>query len=196
MVSKELLETDRYGAGVEKAGVRAWPIYGIIDPDYARVFTIARAIAWQEGYALMMHGSFTRDLDLLAVPWTEKACPPSLLIARIIDSTGLRENGHPPGKKPHHRQAWTLLFPDFTDPRFVDIGVMARDVDLIHERNLAWSGLSKEMADAEERATSEAFWCEHFKAEADGLKRQVAELREKLAALGEPTLHTPEPSHD
>ena len=47
--------------------------YGIIDPDYARVYTQARIIAWQYGYACVMHGSFTRDLDLLLVPWTEQA---------------------------------------------------------------------------------------------------------------------------
>lgn len=53
------------------------PAYGIIDPDYARIFTVARLLAWQEGYALAMHGSFTRDLDLLAVPWTDKRLSPS-----------------------------------------------------------------------------------------------------------------------
>jgi len=98
--------------------------YGIIDPDYARVFTIARVIAWNEGYALAMHGSFTRDLDLLAVPWQEHASDPEKLIKRIEDACGLRLHGHPPGVKPHGRLAWTLLFPEFGDPRWVDISVM------------------------------------------------------------------------
>ena len=102
------------------------PAYGIIDPDYARIFTIARKLAWDEGYALAMHGSFTRDLDLIAVPWTEKACDPEHLVKQIEAATGTKQNGHPPGDKPHGRRAWTLLLPAFGDPRFVDLSIMPR----------------------------------------------------------------------
>ena len=84
--------------------------YGIIDPDYARVFTMARCLAWSEGYALMMHGSFTRDLDLLAVPWQEKCCEPLHLINRIIQAADLRLIGEPSKNKPHGRVVWTLVF--------------------------------------------------------------------------------------
>lgn len=100
--------------------------YGIIDPDYARVYTIARVLAWSEGYALAMHGSFARDLDLLAVPWADHACDPEHLVRRIEGATGLKLTRHPPGEKPHGRRAWTLLFPTFGDPRFVDISVMPK----------------------------------------------------------------------
>lgn len=99
--------------------------YGIIDPDYARVFTKARVLAWAEGYAIAMHGSFTRDLDIVAIPWAERVCEPEHLIRRIEAATGLKQTGHPPGKKPHGRLAWTLLFPEFDDPRFVDVSVLA-----------------------------------------------------------------------
>lgn len=44
----------------------------IADPDYARIFTQARILAWQYGYACLAHGSFTRDLDLLLVPWADR----------------------------------------------------------------------------------------------------------------------------
>jgi len=95
--------------------------YGIIDPDYARVFTMARVVAWQFGFACLFHGSFTRDLDLLLVPWTENACAPvEPLVRRIADVAGLTLQG-PPSAKPHGRQAWSLLFPGFNDPRWVDI---------------------------------------------------------------------------
>jgi hypothetical protein len=102
--------------------------YGIIDPDYARIFTIARCLAWQEGYALAMHGSFTRDLDLIAVPWTGAACEADHLMRRIEDATGLKEvrNGAF-SLKPHGRKAWTLIFQGFSDPRFVDLSVMPRE---------------------------------------------------------------------
>lgn len=43
--------------------------FGIIDPDYARIYSQVRIIAWQYGYSCSAQGSFTRDLDLLLVPW-------------------------------------------------------------------------------------------------------------------------------
>jgi hypothetical protein len=99
--------------------------YGIIDPDYGRVYTIARKLAWEEGYAIGLHGSFTRDLDMIAVPWAERACEPEHLIRRIVDATGLKLRDGV-GVKPHGRRAWTLLFPAFGDPRFVDLSVVPR----------------------------------------------------------------------
>lgn len=107
--------------------------YGIIDPDYARIFTISRCIAWSEGYSLMMHGSFTRDLDLLAVPWTEKATEPEHLVRRIVGNLEelnlLVKDPKAVSQatvKPHGRLAWTLVFKAFGDPRFVDLSVMPR----------------------------------------------------------------------
>lgn len=113
------LYAETMGREAEPAG------YGIIDPDYARVFTKARCIAWAEGYALMMHGSFTRDLDLLAVPWRDGVCEPQHLINRIEASDELRSiKPDGPSVKPHGRLVWTLTFTKFGDPRFIDIGVM------------------------------------------------------------------------
>lgn len=100
--------------------------YGIIDPDYARIYTIARLLAWQEGYMLAMHGSFTRDLDLIAVPWTEKACEGDHLVRRILAANeNLYEQGEP-GIKPHGRKSYTLMFKKFGDPRFVDLSITPR----------------------------------------------------------------------
>ena len=108
-------------------GVEPGREYGVIDPDYARIFTVARLLAWQEGYALAMHGSFTRDLDLLAVPWTDKASEPGHLVRRILAACeNLREQHGNPGEKPHGRRVWTLVFSAFGDPRFVDLSIMPR----------------------------------------------------------------------
>lgn len=101
------------------------PAYGIIDPDYARIFTKVRCVAWMYGYAAMMHGSFTRDLDILLVPWAEKInINPNHLIKAIAGKTNLNCSGRPPTEKPHGRLAFTLLFKEFGDPRFVDISIM------------------------------------------------------------------------
>jgi hypothetical protein len=101
-------------------------VYGIIDPDYGRVYTIVRKLAWDEGYAIGLHGSFTRDLDLIAVPWTDRTSEPEHLIRRVIAATGLTDMPSNPGKKPQGRLVWTLNFPAFGDPRFVDLSVMPR----------------------------------------------------------------------
>lgn len=98
--------------------------YGIIDPDYARIFTVARVLCWSEGYALTMHGSFTRDLDLVAVPWTDRAREPEHLARRILETCGLKDTAGNPGEKSHGRLVWTMRLPDFGDPRFVDFSVM------------------------------------------------------------------------
>ena len=124
-ITRPAAEALRDDAGAGEASQPAVP-YGIIDPDYARVFTIARCLAWSEGYALVMHGSFTRDLDLIAIPWTKSACKPEHLMRRIEDAAGLNNITDEPGGKEHGRLVWTLMFPSFNDPRFVDLSIMPR----------------------------------------------------------------------
>jgi hypothetical protein len=104
------------------APVDAGAVFGVIDPDYARIFTKARLLAWSYGYSCCVQGSFTRDLDLLMVPWADHATAASLgrIVAMLADSESLRINGEP-SKRPHGRLSWTLLFPAFGDPRFVDV---------------------------------------------------------------------------
>jgi len=110
--------------------------YGIIDPDYARVFTQARVIAWQYGYACVVHGSFTRDLDLLLVPWEDRAGPNhDQLLKLIADACGLRfkdgkdvmEATPDYTEKPHGRLACSLFFRAPGDRRWVDISIMPCD---------------------------------------------------------------------
>lgn len=107
--------------------------FGIIDPDYARIFTQARIVAWQYGYACVMHGSFTRDLDLLLVPWEARAASNhDQLLKMIAEAGGLKfRDGEEVLKatvdwseKPHGRKACSLYFPGFYDRRWVDISVM------------------------------------------------------------------------
>ena len=110
----------------EQSGQSLSPAFGIIDPDYARIFTIARCLAWAEGYAIAMHGSFTRDLDLIAVPWAPQACEPEHLARRIESAAGLKISVHPKNDKPFGRLVWTMTLPNFGDPRFVDLSIIPR----------------------------------------------------------------------
>lgn len=95
--------------------------YGIIDPDYARAFTIIRATAWSYGYAVAMQGSFTRDLDLLVVPWTEHAAIGHEEMLRQFErTTGLKRIAGF-NQKPKGRVSCSLALPGFADPRWIDI---------------------------------------------------------------------------
>lgn len=106
----------------------------ILDPDYARIYTQARVIAWSYGYTCAAIGSYTRDLDLLLVPWTEQARPNHDQLLRLIaQSCGLRfRDGQEDvllskpdwTEKPHGRRACSLFFPGSYDRRWVDIGIM------------------------------------------------------------------------
>ena len=99
------------------------PAFGIIDPDYARIYTQARIVAWTHGYSCCAQGSFTRDLDLLLVPWTPEAKESANhVIAHLADVCGLRIQGAP-SEKPHGRMAWTLMLPGFNEVRWVDLSV-------------------------------------------------------------------------
>lgn len=98
----------------------------IYDPDYARAYSIIRCIAWSYGYAACLHGSFTRDLDVVLVPWTDAdSRDVDALIKYLADCTGTTA-AHPPSDKPHGRKAWSLHFKAFGDPRWIDISVMPR----------------------------------------------------------------------
>lgn len=110
-------------SGSDAPTCSALPVYGIMDPDYARFFSMARCIAKAEGYALALHGSFTRDLDVIAIPWVASPnSTPSQLAHQIAGRTGL---GLHPVMQPreHGRMTWTMHFPDFGDPRYVDFSV-------------------------------------------------------------------------
>lgn len=98
----------------------------IYDPDYARAYSIIRCTAWSYGYAACLHGSFTRDLDVVLVPWTDQASEPGHLLRVLEQRTDTRLQDETGSEKPHGRKCWTLLFKGFGDPRWIDISVLPR----------------------------------------------------------------------
>lgn len=72
-----------------------------------------REVAKEHGYALGVHGSMYRDLDLIAAPWTPEAVEPEELIEALRQAIGgwIRnetEWDSNPTKKPHGRLAWSI----------------------------------------------------------------------------------------
>lgn len=98
----------------------------IADPEYARIFTKARIIAWQYGWALSVHGSQTRDLDLLMVPWTEWAYEHDHVLREIARKNDLHRRHGEYTRKPHGRLSMSLYMPEFGDPRWIDVSIIPR----------------------------------------------------------------------
>jgi hypothetical protein len=54
-----------------------------LEKAYRRCIPFIRKLARECGYAIGVHGSLRRDLDLIAVPWAEKFVSPDELASRI-----------------------------------------------------------------------------------------------------------------
>lgn len=96
---------------------------------YASCYVVARRAAFEKGWNLVVHGSLATDLDLVAIPWTEDACPECELVETLgaaFQCFRFKESGSfhdKPGMKPHGRIAYTMLMDsDF----YVDLSVMPR----------------------------------------------------------------------
>lgn len=82
---------------------------------YASYIPALQKIAGQHGYALAVHGSMTRDLDLIAVPWVKKVLAPETLVMSLQESLvgyyNTRQywkNSTKDDKKPHGRKAYII----------------------------------------------------------------------------------------
>lgn len=100
----------------------------MIAPWYMMAYTKLDRIAWRHGYALALHGSMARDLDLVAIPWTEDADAPEKLIAAFVrfvaGKASVKVAASKPYAKPHGRVAYTL--PIGFDGHYLDISIMPR----------------------------------------------------------------------
>lgn len=74
---------------------------------YATLYPALREAARRLGWALALHGSLTRDLDVVAIPWTEDAAPAASLVAALVEAAGGFTVGAPTAK-PHGRVAVTI----------------------------------------------------------------------------------------
>lgn len=106
-----------------------------------------REVAKSLGYALGVHGSLSRDIDLIACPWTSSAVEPRTL-AEAIQKTAIEINGfaHPksnedteyfragqPGAKPHGRLVWSF---HLGGGPYIDLSVMPLFIET-HAEELA-----------------------------------------------------------
>lgn len=105
-----------------------------VDPEMVRA--LARRIirplrerAKMLGYALTVHGSLERDIDLVAVPWTDMASqyPPEALAASLrqvvekLYGVGLEVGPNQAHPKPHGRLCWSWWLRSWT---YIDLSVI------------------------------------------------------------------------
>ena len=77
---------------------------------YTRLVPEIRRIAYHAGYGIGVHGSMRRDLDLIAVPWTEEAVSAHELAQRIqLSLCGMKEASYDWEQKPHGRKGCTIV---------------------------------------------------------------------------------------
>lgn len=103
--------------------------------QYEQRLPTLQMVARSHGYALGVHGSGERDLDLIAAPWVADASAPDVLVEALraaIDGFIIhdqdaeagdytRRNPHP---KPHGRLAWAIHLHDPGGRLYIDLSVM------------------------------------------------------------------------
>lgn len=103
----------------------------------ANIIEAARIAGRKHGYAIGVHGSLLRDVDLVACPWTDAAADPETLARAVAaelnggDSDRKTWRYHLAGEgslKPHGRMAYVIHFWPGQDfgPTYIDLSVMAR----------------------------------------------------------------------
>jgi hypothetical protein len=103
------------------------PVYAVL---YAKMAEAARSC----GYALAVHGTMTRDLDVVAIPWTTEAASAEEVVRAMAEAVAARAGsdlviGGPLHHAPHGRTGWSIPYSaadGFTTVGYVDVSVMPR----------------------------------------------------------------------
>jgi hypothetical protein len=104
---------------------------------YAVLYQSLREESFNHGYALALHGSLQKDLDVVAIPWTESAGDVEDLVRALCDKAGglitpgskKRPDGswervEYPVSKPHGRLAYTIHLGG--EGGYIDLSVMPK----------------------------------------------------------------------
>jgi hypothetical protein len=106
-------------------------------PMYATLLPPLSEAARSVGYALAVHGTMARDLDVVAIPWTDKATSAEEVVRAMAETVARRAGddlviGYPHSSAPtlpHGRQCYSIPFRmggEADDPGYVDVAVMPR----------------------------------------------------------------------
>lgn len=76
-------------------------------PVYCAIYPALANVVRSHGYALAIHGSLSRDMDLICIPWVEKPSKPNIVVKDITKNFNIRLIGKPENKL-HNRIAYTI----------------------------------------------------------------------------------------
>lgn len=84
-----------------------------VKPNNAPIYAAAlykgmAEIFVKHGYALAVHGSLARDIDLIGIPWDENVSEPEEVIRDILATYAVSLAENMPEKKRYGRVAYTL----------------------------------------------------------------------------------------
>lgn len=122
-------------------------------PLFEKLIEPLRDVAKALGYAIAVHGTLKRDIDLVAIPWTDDACSARILAKAIqhkareivgyaepsrVDRSSSNPKwfqdglaGYAPGygritAKPHGRRGWAFHLLPEQNGSYIDLSVMPR----------------------------------------------------------------------
>lgn len=113
---------DQYYPGLHAACTRA----------YNKTIDAIRDAGARHGYAIAVHGSLARDIDLVAIPWAEDATDALSLVGAVIRAAAahspsaqafLSPHETNPTSRPHGRLCWAI---HLADGVYIDLAVMPR----------------------------------------------------------------------
>lgn len=107
--------------------------FGSLVCIYAQLLPEIRETGKRLGYAIAIHGSMRRDLDLLAVPWVEDAEPAERLVHAVAEAVrgfvigDVSNRGtidtQSPTIQPHGRKSWNICW---GGKPMIDLSIMPR----------------------------------------------------------------------
>tara|TARA_Y100001947_G_C10249325_1_gene265139 strand:+ start:309 stop:701 length:393 start_codon:yes stop_codon:yes gene_type:complete len=116
----------RADSGALRIATRAF-----VDAFLGEVLDDMRLAARGCGYAIAVHGTRARDIDMIAVPWVDQADDAKILVERLCGVLAgklgralscLDDNW---SDRPHGRQAVTIIMPGAMAPE-IDLSIMPR----------------------------------------------------------------------
>lgn len=91
---------------------------------FANIIGKIRVVAHEMGYAVTVHGSLRRDIDLVAIPWTRPAAGREAFLTGILDACEGVRGCDGWRIRPHGRLAHIIHLPSNV---YIDLSVMPID---------------------------------------------------------------------
>jgi hypothetical protein len=92
-------------------------------PMYCVLYPQLSEISRKHGYAMAVHGSLQRDMDLICIPWIDQPSEPQMVVDEIVRTFAIKTVGEPDTTH-HGRERWTVSIA--FGECFIDLSFMPR----------------------------------------------------------------------